>query len=80
VPSNRPLVQKQAVEISPSVSIFFLEDLIGISGDPSNGGTNQCIEAVHRAAAFNNKRVNFVITWYFKDTDGDATPDFYCFR
>jgi hypothetical protein len=27
-------------------------------------GTTQCLEAVQRAAAFNNKRVNFVLTWW----------------
>jgi hypothetical protein len=97
-----------------------------------DGGPTQCMEAVYRAAAFNNKRVNFVITLcaarlaaplpaftcrrraaqppsaccccrpprasarapcrtqpdlralalrrYFKDTDGDTIPNFYCYR
>ncbi len=35
---------------------------------------------VKRAAAFGNKRINFVITWFFRDNDGDAVPDAWCYR
>jgi hypothetical protein len=35
---------------------------------------------VERAAAFNAKRINFVITHYFVDEDGDLEPDWYCLR
>jgi hypothetical protein len=35
---------------------------------------------VDRAAAFNAKRINFVITHYFVDTNGDSAPDSYCLR
>ena len=39
-----------------------------------------CPLQVKRAAAFNNKKVNFVITWFFRDNDGDAVPDSWCYR
>jgi hypothetical protein len=35
---------------------------------------------VDRAAAFNAQRVNFVITHYFVDDNGDSAPDWYCLR
>lgn len=40
----------------------------------------RCIEMVERAAAFNAQRINFVITHYFVDTNGDSAPDWYCLR
>jgi hypothetical protein len=118
----RAPVTRLPSEISPTVSIFFLDDLIPFADDPE---TNVCIEMVKRASSFSARRLNFgagpskcmarmafiarelvvssltvpltrcaalhphphphphthpVITWYFKDFDGDAVPDFYCFR
>ena len=46
-----------AVEFSPTVSIFFLEDLVPFADDPS---TNQCIEMVKRASSFNSRRLNMM--------------------
>lgn len=42
-PNTRTAIQRRAVEMSPSVSIFYMEDVIGIGPD---GDTSICIEQV----------------------------------
>jgi hypothetical protein len=75
--SGQATIPRRPVEFSPSVSIFFLEDMVPFADDPS---TNQCIEMVKRASSFNSRCLNLMITWYFKDIDQDEKPDQYCFR
>ena len=74
--SLAPLPRKP-IEFSPSISLFFLEDVVPFAADPTS---NVCIEQVKRSSAFNAKRLNFVITWYFVDDDRDSIPDKYCYR
>ena len=50
---------RRPVEMSPSVSIFFLHDVLQF---PGQGGslTSRCLAMLERAAQLNNRRVNFV--------------------
>ena len=52
----RAPVPRLPSEISPTVSIFFLEDLIPFADEPES---NVCIEMVKRASSFSARRLNF---------------------
>jgi hypothetical protein len=70
-------VARKPQEFSPTISLFFLEDVIPFASNPES---SVCIEQVKRASAFKAKRLNYVITWYFVDDDNDAIPEKYCYR
>jgi hypothetical protein len=53
-------IARAPVEISPTVSLFFLEDVLPLREDPES---SICMDQVKRASAFNARRLNFVITW-----------------
>jgi hypothetical protein len=64
-------IPRSPVEFSPTISIFFLEDLVPFADDPS---TNQCIEMVKRASSFNSRRLNMMCAPRLRPCCHAATP------
>ena len=66
--------QRQPVEFSPSVALFFVNDVLLHSRTHGAGHSqwtsSRCLDMVFRASMYNAKRINFVVTSYFLDTNG----------
>jgi hypothetical protein len=68
-------LQRKAVEFSPSVALLYVNDVLLHSRTQGAGHSqwtsSRCLDMVFRASMYNAKRINFVVTSYFYDTNGE---------
>jgi hypothetical protein len=66
-------------EMSPSVGLFRLVDLSLYEGIQGKNAT-RCEHMVDKAGRTGATMINFVLTHYYVDEDGDYTPERFCYK
>jgi hypothetical protein len=66
--SNRKLQQYRPIPIDASLVLLSISDVEG-------GGNSECVKMVDRAKQFRGRSINFFVTFYYADYNGDNVMD-----
>lgn len=66
--AQRQLQGFRPIPIDASVILLFLEDVQG-------GDNSPCVQMVNRAVEFKGRAINFFVTAYYADDNGDSRAD-----